>query len=102
VKVLSYSQRMKITDSITRANNTGQDVAEYLHRYGLIATPQWAARIKAEAIGEFISYLEGASLADVIGDKYRAGSWTADDVLRGVITKLRNLEQRTREGEQFE
>lgn len=54
--------RVAVGSAIARANDTGQDVAEYLHRYGLLATPQWKARVEAKTILKIAQAIEDTEL----------------------------------------
>lgn len=94
---LSWEQRIKVTDAASRARNTGRDLAEYLNEYGLLATPQWAARVRADTIKDVIAELENASPIELTGGRYHTGSWTAADLIAGIIDRLKLIEAAARE-----
>ena len=54
---LGARTRDRVNSAIGRAAIIGQDAAEYLHRYGLVASPQWRNRVEALLLAEIISRL---------------------------------------------
>lgn len=96
---LSWDHRKKITDAVDRATTNGRDLPEYLNEYGLLATPQWQSRIRADAIRDVINALEHLPAAAVIGSSYHTGNWTANDIIAGFLKKLAEVEDLARKGE---
>jgi hypothetical protein len=80
--------RLKVTAAISRATSSGQDVAEYLNRYGLLATPQWKNRLRSEAVDFMVDAIEstptlGLSGAQVVHVIVKLGRMLALKMGRG-------------------
>lgn len=86
--------RREVSAALTRARAQGRDEVEYLNSYGLLATRHWRNMVRVEAITEVIEILERANVAGLAGHAYATGSWTAADILRGVLSLLGRLRER--------
>lgn len=90
VKVLDDATRGKVAAALLRASESGQDPVEYLHRYGLIATPAMKNKIRADTVDSVANATLRAAMESLSGDQ----------LLAVVITveKLRQLSALIREG----
>jgi hypothetical protein len=89
MEMLEEGFREIVVAAIARADSSGQDVAEYLNRYGLLATPQWKNAVRAEMV-QFV--------ADAIEVAHRAAP-RAPDVLVITVRQLRLLAETILKGE---
>lgn len=99
MRPLDWETHAKVTDAISRAGKNDRDVAEYLHSYGLLATPQWRARIEGDAIAKAAAFLEALPVPVLLGHKWATGHYTASDVAAGLLEVLRELEKVARSGD---
>lgn len=52
MEMLETGFRGRVTEALNRAASSGQDPVEYLNRYGLLASPQWEAHLRARIASE--------------------------------------------------
>jgi len=87
MEMLEEGMRERVTAAIGRANSSGQDVAEYLNRYGLLATPQWKRQLQAEMVN---------FVADAIS---RTPAWLSGPAaVAAIVKQLRELANNILEG----
>lgn len=98
MKPLDEATRTKVTAALLRARGQGRDEAEYLNQYGLLASRDRQSLAHAEAVAEVIEVFERLSLVELIGNKYTSGSWTASDVVTGILDRLYRLREEARQG----
>lgn len=97
MEALDPDTHASFTRAINRARREDRDVAEYLHSYGLIATPQWRDQIRANTARDIADHISRLSLSEIT-DTYLAGAWTADSIIRGIIRRLADVEAEARKG----
>lgn len=90
--------RLTVEAAIKRARDTGRDLPEYLHTYGLLASPQWRQRVEALLIATVADEVRSLRLADLLGG-YGAGHATAQDVLFAVSNRLADAARKVARGE---
>lgn len=98
MRPLDPETRSKVNDAIIRAKKADRDIAEYLHAYGLLVTPQWTRRVRGEAIAKVAQLVEEMPLSALLGGKYLSGSYTTQDVIASVVTFIRQIEDTVRKG----
>lgn len=94
VEVLDEATRQSVTNALLRASLNGQDPAEYLHRYGLLATPAMKRKIRADTVDAAADGMEKAAI-----ESLNSGQLLAVLV---TVTMLRRLARDIREEKRSE
>lgn len=96
MRPLDPDTHAKVTEAISRAKKADRDIAEYLHSYGLLVTPEWTRRVRGEAIAMVAQRVEELPLSLLLGGKYLLGGHTTQDVIASVVTYIRQIEDMAR------